>query len=321
MFQKKEYIYEVYRERSISKAARKLYISQPALSEVVKRTEEKIGAKIFERSVSPLGLTEAGEAYIAALLRIKDIEEEFAGTVKHLNTLQSGHLRIGTNHVFAAFVLPPLLGIYSAKYPGVQISLIEGTVDFLKARLLDGSLDLVLDNWVSGDDSFVWEEVGKEQILLVSGQPEIDKELPLECRLSCKDIKDGKYQKKEFPCVSVKALERGRFLLLGEGNDTRKRADRILKEAGIHPQIVLEVDQMATAYQMVKENRGITFVSDTLVRCGPHRPELQYYKICSPFVKKSMNCLYKRTRYMTRAAEEFLRLVKEKSQAFHCLPC
>lgn len=285
MFQKKEYIYEVYRERSISKAARKLYISQPALSEVVKRTEEKIGAKIFERSVSPLGLTEAGEAYIAA------------------------------------FVLPPLLGIYSAKYPGVQISLIEGTVDFLKARLLDGSLDLVLDNWVSGDDSFVWEEVGKEQILLVSGQPEIDKELPLECRLSCKDIKDGKYQKKEFPCVSVKALERGRFLLLGEGNDTRKRADRILKEAGIHPQIVLEVDQMATAYQMVKENRGITFVSDTLVRCGPHRPELQYYKICSPFVKKSMNCLYKRTRYMTRAAEEFLRLVKEKSQAFHCLPC
>ena len=312
MFQKKEYIYEVYRERSISKAAQKLYISQPALSEVVKRTEEKIGAKLFDRSVSPLGLTEAGEAYITALLQIKDIEEAFAGAVKHLNTLQTGHLRVGTNHVFAAFLLPPLIGAYSAKYPGVQVSLVEGTVDYLKARLSEGSLDLVFDNWSCEDDSFVWEEMGTEELVLVSGQPEIEEELPSACRLSCEDIKSGRYRKKEIPRVSVRALEKGRFLLLGEGNDTREKADRMLKETGIRPKIVLEVDQMATAYQMVRENRGITFVTDTLIRCGPHRPELAYYKIDSPFVKKSMNCLYKRTRYMTRAAEEFLRLAKEK---------
>ena len=60
-----EYIYAVYKERSFSKAARRLFISQPSLSAAVKRVEQELGLPLFNRSTSPVSLTEAGEYYIA----------------------------------------------------------------------------------------------------------------------------------------------------------------------------------------------------------------------------------------------------------------
>ena len=67
MFRGMEYVYEVYREKSFSKAARNLYISQPALSAAVRRVEEELNSPIFDRSRNPVGLTECGEHYILAV--------------------------------------------------------------------------------------------------------------------------------------------------------------------------------------------------------------------------------------------------------------
>ena len=66
MFQGMEYIYEVYKEKSFSKAAAALFISQPSLSANVKRVENRIGYPIFDRSTKPLQLTEVGKHYIQA---------------------------------------------------------------------------------------------------------------------------------------------------------------------------------------------------------------------------------------------------------------
>ena len=67
MFNSMNYVYEVYKERSFSKAAANLYISQPSLSATVKKVEERIGSPIFDRSVSPIQLTECGQHYIKAV--------------------------------------------------------------------------------------------------------------------------------------------------------------------------------------------------------------------------------------------------------------
>ncbi len=74
MFQGMKYVYEVYKEKSFSKAAASLFISQPSLSANVKRIENRIGSPIFDRSTKPLQLTEVGEHYIQAIEKIMDIE-------------------------------------------------------------------------------------------------------------------------------------------------------------------------------------------------------------------------------------------------------
>ena len=70
MFHEMRYVYAVYQEQSFSKAAEKLYISQPSLSAMVKRAEKRIGSDIFNRSTIPVTLTQIGEAYIADVEKI-----------------------------------------------------------------------------------------------------------------------------------------------------------------------------------------------------------------------------------------------------------
>ena len=77
MFREMRYVYEVYRERSFSRAAQKLYISQPSLSLMIKKAEERVGSPLFDRSTMPIGLTEAGRQYIRAAEQIMEIEGAF----------------------------------------------------------------------------------------------------------------------------------------------------------------------------------------------------------------------------------------------------
>ena len=74
MFSNPEYVYEVYKERSFSKAAKNLFISQPALSVTIKRIENRIGTPIFDRSTNPVGLTECGQKYIEVIKQYMDLD-------------------------------------------------------------------------------------------------------------------------------------------------------------------------------------------------------------------------------------------------------
>ena len=95
MFRNKEYVIAVYREGGFTKAAEKLYVSQPSLSASIKRIEEKIGLPIFDRSCSPLSLTEAGQAYLSYALEIEQKEKDFAQYVSDYANLLTGTIKIG----------------------------------------------------------------------------------------------------------------------------------------------------------------------------------------------------------------------------------
>ena len=77
MLRNMEYVYEVYKERSFTRAAKNLYVTQPCLSALVKKTEEKLGFPIFNRSAIPLQLTEYGKEYIRYNERMQALENEF----------------------------------------------------------------------------------------------------------------------------------------------------------------------------------------------------------------------------------------------------
>ena len=103
MFQGMEYIYTVYQEKSFSKAARKLFISQPSLSATVKRVEEHIGYPIFDRSTKPLTLTEFGKRYISSVEQIICVEHEFSSFMNDWGGLKTGKLVLGGSSLFSSW--------------------------------------------------------------------------------------------------------------------------------------------------------------------------------------------------------------------------
>ncbi len=309
MFEGKEYVYEVYKTGSFSKAAEKLYITQPSLSAMVKKVEKKLGAPIFDRSTSPPGLTQCGERYIRCVERLMDMENEFGNYLNDLEGLRAGHLAIGGSNLFTSYILPPILQRFMKDYPGVEVNLVESNTKQLERQLLSGSLDLVIDNYLFSESIYERRKFSAEHLLLAVPRPMLagKEEALAGAMLDAAGVRAGRHLPETWPAVDLGWFEEEPFLLLKPGNDTRERSETLLAEAGIrHPRILLDLDQQMTAYHLACYGMGIAFVTDTLIRNVPSDSRIVFFCPKGSVNQRNIYFYYKRSRYMTRAMETFL---------------
>ncbi|MDO5425308.1 MAG: LysR family transcriptional regulator [Eubacteriales bacterium] len=306
MFQGMEYIYEVYKERSFSRAARNLYISQPSLSATVKRIETRVGSPIFDRSTTPIGLTECGKKYIECVESILAIQNSFQNYLGDLGGLKTGHLSLGGTHLFSSYVLPPLIGRFTKAYPQVTVDLIEENSANLELLLMNGSLDLVVDNSRFNETLFSHRLYQPEHLLLaVPSSFAINQSLQA-YRLPGDHIRRGIHLEDGIPSVPLEAFRDEPFVFLKPENDTRHREMALCRKAGFSPRIILELDQQVTAYNITGSGMGISFISDTLARHIPPHPHVTYYKLDGPESCREIHFYWKTGKYVSKAMEIFL---------------
>ena len=144
MLNYKEYIYAIYQEHSFSKAAQKLFVSQPWLSSVVKKVEQEIKTPLFDRSTNPISLTPAGEYYIQQVEKVMAIEEDMR---EHFAALSGPgtQLHIGSSMFFCTYVLPRLFQEFREQNPQITLTLTEGSSAALSEKLLERKLDFFLE--------------------------------------------------------------------------------------------------------------------------------------------------------------------------------
>lgn len=312
MFVWKKYVYEVYKERSFTKAAQNLYISQPSLSERIKKIEEIIGEPLFDRSTTPLQLTEVGKVYIEAAEEITQIEQRVENYINDLAGLKTGNLAVGASTLFAAYVVPSLITQFNQKFPDVHIQLIEGNTAELEEMLGSNALDFVIDNYHYDSILYNKELYCEENILLaVPKHFAVNEELGM-YQLSYKNIKNKNYLNQKYPAVPLGRFADLPFIMLTQGNDTRTRGDRLCRNVGFNPNIVLEFNQQSTAYMASSTQLGATFISDILVSQLPTFENLVYYKLDGEEAKRKVFFYYKTHKYKTRVMEEFVRMMHEQ---------
>lgn len=312
MFVWKKYVYEVYKERSFTKAAQNLYISQPSLSARIKKIEEIIGEPLFDRSTTPLQLTEVGKVYIEAAEEITQIEQRVENYINDLAGLKTGNLAVGASTLFAAYVVPSLITQFNQKFPDVHIQLIEGNTAELEEMLGSNALDFVIDNYHYDSIQYNKELYCEENILLaVPKHFAVNEELGM-YQLSYKNIKNKNYLNQKYPAVPLGRFADLPFIMLTQGNDTRTRGDRLCRNVGFKPNIVLEFNQQSTAYMASSTQLGATFISDILVSQLPTFENLVYYKLDGEEAKRKVFFYYKTHKYKTRVMEEFIRMMHEQ---------
>ena len=312
MFVWKKYVYEVYKERSFTKAAQNLYISQPSLSARIKKIEEIIGEPLFDRSTTPLQLTEVGKVYIEAAEEITQIEQRVENYINDLAGLKTGNLAVGASTLFAAYVVPSLITQFNQKFPDVHIQLIEGNTAELEEMLGSNALDFVIDNYHYDSILYNKELYCEENILLaVPKHFAVNEELGM-YQLSYKNIKNKNYLSRKYPAVPLERFADLPFIMLTQGNDTRTRGDRLCRNVGFKPNIVLEFNQQSTAYMASSTQLGATFISDILVSQLPTFENLVYYKLDGEEAKRKVFFYYKTHKYKTRVMEEFIRMMYEQ---------
>lgn len=312
MLKNRDYVYAVYLNKSFSKAAEKLYISQPALSAAIKKVEEEIGLPIFDRSTNPIQLTPAGEYYIASIEKIMEIEREMEA---HFNSLlgdNRGTVQVGSASFFCAYVLPTIMQEFKAKYPGYRLNILEANADDLIKCLRSGTVDIILDVEKLDPAAFhsiVWAE---EQIVLaVPAVYEVNKHLG-KYRLSFEDVGSGRYLERKFPKVSLKHFENEPFLLLKKGNDMYQRGLKMCRRAGFTPKVAMYFDQLLTAYYVACSGKGVAFVRAGVAHYLETTNKLFFYKIDDEDAVRNIMLYYKKSQPLSKAGNDFIAFLQER---------
>ncbi len=130
--------------QSITKAARALHLSQPAVTKHIQLLEEELRVPLFVRSARGMILNESGLVY---LQHVQQIARAHSDIVQHLQTptgVHTGRLRLGSNKTILAYCLPEILARFKTRYPAAACDIIDGNTDTIVGALLDQRIDLAL---------------------------------------------------------------------------------------------------------------------------------------------------------------------------------
>lgn len=305
------YVYTVYKEKSFSKAAAKLYISQPSLSNAIKKAEKEIGFPIFDRSTVPIQVTELGQEYIRSIEMIMDVEKGLQNYVNDINELEEGHFSIGGTSLFVSYILPKFLFDFMEKYPKIKVKLVEGSRSELVEKLNIGEIDLLIDNMHFSSKVFERKMVYDEHILLtVPRRFEVNKGLE-KYAMTAKDIRNDLHKDPNIKPIALDIFKDVPFIMQKVGNDSRIRAEYFCQEWQFSPKIRLEPDGQITTYTTTCAGLGASFSGDALIKNVPLNADVVYYKLASKEAYRTVNLYHKKNRYLPRAAQEFLKMVSQ----------
>ena len=303
-----DYVYAVWQERSFSAAARHLFVSQPALSAAVRKGGKELGLPIFDRSRSPLQLTDAGKAYIGAAERIYRIQKDLKRYCDDLAGLASGTLQLGGTNFFASCFLPPMIEAFSQKYPQIRLTVTESDSADLYNKLATEELDIIVDSGVY--DSSLYEILPfytDHLLLAVPTALAVNRQTELAgAMLRREDVLAGRHRDGSAAAVSLAVFAGEEFLLLGRGNDMYRRSKGLFQANGIVPKVRLYLNQLMTAFHMARRGLGITFLTDTLVSIAAPTEDLVYYRLEGELAMRETFLAVKKRGYRTKAMEGFL---------------
>lgn len=310
MFAKMDYAYAVYKEGSFSRAAEKLFISQPSLSAAIRNLEKEIGAPLFERTGTGVSLTEVGRAYMETAARMIALRTEFKNRVSDMQGLAVGQLTVGGTNYLCSHVLAGIINRFSSLYPGVSVELREEKSRALMKMLREDALDLAVDSFDALPEGLAGYPLWREQILLC-----VPEGLAVNRGLEHFAILPEQIYAGEntdaVPPLPIATFKDESFILLKSGNDMHMRAMHIFEKGGISPQIAFSVDQMNISYALADSGMGLCFATDTLFRFARLGRALRLYKIREADLGRTLCIAYKKSRYCTRAMEEFMRIARE----------
>jgi DNA-binding transcriptional LysR family regulator len=139
-----EFFMMVVEQGSFSKAAIRVYRTQPAVSIAIRRLEEEIGAPLFDRSQKTPTLTDAGELVYDYARRILALRDQAKDVVSELRSLERGRVRIGANESTSLYILPHIILEYRERHPNVKVEIFRQVSEKLPREVLDRSVDFAL---------------------------------------------------------------------------------------------------------------------------------------------------------------------------------
>ena len=219
---------------NLSKASRKLYVSQPTLSSRIKKVEERLNIKIFDRKYHGIKLTKEGEMVVDFARKCLDEYRRLETEIGNMQKQTSGKIRIGVSNYIAINLLPDMLQNFSADFPEVDITIVSDWSSEVFQQLNNGNIDLAIikgEHGWHGKKTFLFDE----RVYIVSPWP-----------FNLKDLAD-------LPRIDYVSDRQMKAVIDGWWMENFK----------IHPNVKLTVNQVNTCRSLIENGMGYSIVVES----------------------------------------------------------
>ena len=269
-----QYIVTTAREGSVTRAAAKLFISQPSLTLSIQNLEKELGIKIFEKRKGTLSLTYAGRLYYDWALSTLHSRDRLEARFSDIRQDRSFQIRLGISPHRSAILLPQVLPSFYEGFPNVEISLEERPTYELRTMLEEDQLDLMID--VPHPDSLTYENIvlAREHLVLAVPDSFIKKlpEIPPEADMITMDSEE-----RSGRMVPIRRFSSLPFFTLKEPQNLAALSRRIYERAGFLPSTRLVCSSINTALSLVEKQLGLVMAPEIYSHPGYARPGIRYF--------------------------------------------
>lgn len=286
-----KYIYEVYRLKSVSLAAKKLYISQPALSSAIKKTEQTLGTPIFNRKTFPFSLTPEGKIYIDAVEKILSIEQEAKHKILDLAEIKSGTLRIGAATHISYYVIPKICELFHQKYPQIEISIEHTDSSNLIQLLKQNEVDLIFaSNEVDASNCNIIP-LFEENFIVILPEKYRENIIFEQYALSYDEVVNRSYnENKKIKDMSIfHGIE---FIYAPHNTNIYKKRKLLFGETGITPYVTSNLSRQQLNYNLMLAGLGAFFTTDAVIATMRNDNKSLFFAIDDIEAKQSFNIIY-----------------------------
>lgn len=284
-----QYVLELARTSSFTKAAEELHITQPTLSKMIKNLEDELGIELFSRIGKRVELTEEGKIIWGKAQEIVNSFSDLQREINDLTHLHKGTIRIGLPPMAGASFFPTVIRRFRERYPGVTIQMVEDGSLKIESEVAGGSLDMGVVLLPTNVELFETYTIIKENLRLLVHPTH---------RLA---------QRKE---AALAELAEETFILFREDFALH---DKIITEcigAGFEPQVLYKSSQWDFIGEMVAENLGIALLPEPICKLlNPNR--VRIIPLVSPTIPWHLAMVWRKNMYLSFAAREWIRFTRE----------
>lgn len=299
-----EYVIVIAQEKNLSKAAERLFISQPALSRFLGKLENELGTPLFERKNRQYVPTMAGELYLDTARKILRLQQQFDADLKSLIQTSRGVISMGITPGRGHTLLPHVLPAFREYFPDYEIQVYEENVETLEQYLMNGTIEVafftMLEQARLEQKHYTCELLSREELVICTP------------RKGNYELLAKNEPGRRYPWIDLKYLENDCFLTLKKNMRLGQFAAAILEKYQIEPRVV-ELSTIDTALALVARQYGVAFASGYKIEEHECANDISVFSFGDQPELWDLVAAYKNDAQLKQPVRQLIRLVSEFS--------
>jgi DNA-binding transcriptional LysR family regulator len=290
------YVIAVNEEKNFTKAAQKLYVAQPSLSQSIGALEKQLGVQLFYREKTPIEPTAAGDIFLEWAKIMLHSEDKMLTQISAISEGGQRKLIIGASPYRSKSIFLEAIKIFYEKVKNCTIVIYEKPYRELLNILDEGKIDLIADMPQPDTIQYTSIHIADERIFVAADK-----------KYTFNIVADG-----EYPSIMLSDILDKPFIIIDNAMFLGVTARSIFTKCDAIPNIVMECQSVETAHIMVTSKIGISLIPEIYIKSNNKLPDIGYYVIADMPLSREIAVVYRNDRHLSDDGYIFTQILQNQ---------